>query len=366
MSQRFKILIIILTLFSFECTAEAQLLQDKTVMDLVKTDVDYIYNMQFRDAWDVYDKIVKDYPSHPIGYLLKGMIIYWENYPLLNNSPAHDSFEDNMKKCIRISEDNKKPEYQAEYLLADLCARGMLLSYYDDNGLVMEVTPLTIGTYKYIRRAFDFNSTCSDLYYFSGTYNYYREAYPKFYPVYRSLAFLFPHGNMEEGLKQLKICSVNSVVLRAESSYLLSWIYLSFENNFPESLNYAKDLFSMYPRNIVFLETLVRDLLLMKNYDEAEKLLETDSVTDNKFFLGELLVLKGILQEKKYNNNDLAVEYYNKGISDLSAYGKYGNSYTSYAYFGLSRISDGERHSLKSYRRKAMKIADFKKINFDN
>jgi hypothetical protein len=368
MSQRTRIFIfLILTLNGSVPIANAQLLQDKAVMELVKTDVDFMYNLQFKDAREVYDKIVSSYPTHPIGYLLKGMITYWENYPILNSSPAHASFEEDMRKCIRISEANKKPEYAAEYLLADLCARGMLLSYYDDNGLSMEVTPLTMGTYKYIRRAFDYNSTCPDLYYFSGTYNYYREAYPKFYPVYKSLAFLFPHGNMEEGLKQLKTCSENSVVLRAESGYLLSWIYLSFENNFPESLNYAKELFEKYPGNPVFLETLIRDQLLIKNYDEAEKLLKTVPATENKFFTGEFTILKGILQEKKYNDNNLASQYYNKGISDLSTYGKYGNAYTAYAYFGLSRISDNEaeRHSRKSYRKKAMRLADFKKINFD-
>ena len=368
MSQKFKILIIlVLTLFPGASAVKAQLLQDKAVMDLVKTDVDYMYNLQFKDAWEVYEKIVKAYPAHPIGYLLKGMIIYWENYPLLNNSPAHVSFEEDMKQTIRLSDAHNKREYEAEYLLANLCARGMLLSFYDDNGLVMDATSLTLGTYKYLRRAFDFNSTCADLYYFTGTYNYYRETYPKFYPAYKSLTFLFPHGDVENGLKQLKKCSESSVVLRAESSYLLSWIYLSFENNYPESLNYAKELFEKYPRNPVFLETIVRDHLLMKNYDEAEKLLAAAPDSANKFFLGEMIVLKGILQEKKYHNNKLAIQFYNKGISDLSAYGKYGNSYTAYAYFGLSRINDeGDRHSHKFYRKKAMKLADFKKINFDN
>lgn len=367
MFQRFKILILFLLIFRGASVAEAQLLQDKAVMDLVKTDVDYMYNMQFKEAWEVYEKIVKAYPSHPIGYLLKGMITYWENYPLMNNSPAHASFEEDMKHSIKLSEAHNKHESEAEYLLADLSARGMLLSFYDDNGLVMDVTSLTMGTYKYLRRAFDYNSACNDLYYFTGTYNYYRETYPKFYPVYKSLAFLFPHGNVEKGLNQLKTCSESSGVLRAESAYLLSWIYLSFENNYPESLKYAKELFEKYPGNPVFLETVVRDQLLMKNYDEAEGLLAAAPDSVNKFFNGEMTVLRGILQEKKYHNNKLAIQYYNKGLKDLSVYGKYGNSYTAYAYFGLSRIIDdaGDRHSRKSYRKKALKIADFKKINFD-
>ncbi len=369
MPQKFKVLIfMVLMLFQGTPPAKAQLLEDSTVLALVKENIDFIYNFQFKDARAVYEKIVKKYPGHPIAYLLKGMMTYWENYPMLNTSPSHFSFEEDMKECIKLSEAKERKEYEAEFLLADLCGRGMLLSFYDDNGLTMDVTSLTLSTYKYLRRAFDFTSTCTDLYYFTGTYNYYREAYPKFYPVYKSLAFFFPRGDMEKGLEQLKTCSEKSIVLRAESSFLLTWIYLSFENNYPESLYFAKELINEYPENPVCLETIIRAQLLMKNYNEAEKLLSANPQEENKFFQAQLTILRGILQEKKYHDNNLAMQYYLAGIRDISAFGKYANEYMAYAYFGLSRISDntGDKHSHKSYRKKALKLADFKKINFDN
>ena len=153
---------------------KAQLLQDTTTLNLVKADVDFIYNLQFDNAKETYEKIIKSYPTHPIVYLLRGMMTYWENYPILHTSSKHVPFEEDMRECIKLSEKNVNPDYEAEYLLADLCARGLLLMFYDDNDLIMEVTPLTISTYKHLRRAFDFTSTCTDLYYFTGTYNYYR------------------------------------------------------------------------------------------------------------------------------------------------------------------------------------------------
>ena len=77
--------------------------------------------------------------------------------------------------------------------------------------------------------------------------------------------------------------------------------------------------------------------------------------------------MKGILQEKRYLDNKLAQQYYYKGINDISIFGRYGNEYAAYAYFGLSRISEdnGEKHTRKIYRKEALKLADFKKINFD-
>jgi hypothetical protein len=347
---------------------DAQLLQDSAALKLVKEDIDYIYNLQFNEAREVYPKIVSLYPGHPIVLLLKGIMTYWENYPMLHTNPSHIAFEEDMRQCIKLSEANKNPYHEAEYLLADLCARGMLLTFYSENDLIMEVTPLTISSYKCLRHAFDFTEVCTDLYYFSGVYKYYREAYPKIYPVYRSLALLFPPGNMETGLKELQKAALNSVVLRAESYTMLTWIYLCFENKYPESLYYCKTLYEKYPGNELFLNTCIRNLLLMKNYSEAERLLTSRTSTEgNKFYQAQLMILKGILQEKKYLDNKLAQQYYSTGINEISVFGKYGNEYAAYAYFGLSRLSEGkdEKRTRKIYRREALKLADFKKINFD-
>jgi hypothetical protein len=345
-----------------------QLLQDSTVLKLVKVDVDLIYNSKFDNARENYGHIVEFYPNHPIVYLMRGIMTYWENYPMLHTSPLHTSFEADMHECIRLSEKNTNPDYEAEYLLADLCARGMLLMFYADNDLIMEVTPLTISTYKYLRRAFDFTSACSDLYYFTGVYKYYREAYPKIYPVYKSLAFLFPHGDIETGLKELQNASLNSIVMGAESFYLLTWIYLGYENLPMESMFASKTLHEKYPGNLLYFDTYLRNLMIVKKYDEAEKLISASTGEEvNTFFQAQLIILRGILQEKKYHNYKLAQQYYNEGISEISLFGSYGNEYAAYAYFGLSRISedDGDKHTRKTFRKEALKLADFKKINFD-
>jgi hypothetical protein len=273
-----------------------------------------------------------------------------------------------MRLCIKMSETNKNPTHEAEYLLSNLCARGMLLMYYADNELLTETIPLTLTTYKYLRRSFDFASVCEDLKYFTGVYDYYREAYPKVYPIYKSLALLFPAGNMESGLKELQLAARNSVVLRAESSFLLSYIYLNFENNYPEGLSYCKTLHELYPENALYLALYIKNLLLMKQYDEAEKLMLTSSREEgNKYLQVQLTIFKGILQEKKYRDNKLAQQFYNQGIHDINVFDNYGDEYAAFAYYGLSRISlsNGDKQTSKIYRKAAMKLGDFKKNNFD-
>ena len=347
---------------------EAQLLKDTAVLNLVKKDIDYIYNLQFVEARDLYSDIITAYPEHPVVYLLRGMITYWENFPLLNTNPAKASFEEDLRKCIKISEENSNPDHEAEYLLANLCSRGFLLMFYSDNDLVMEVIPLATSTYKYLRHSFNFTSECADLYYFTGMYNYYRDAYPKAYPVYKPLTVLFPAGDMETGIKELNIAAAQSIVLRAESSYLLTYIYVNFENDFLQAFKYSRPLHEYYPENVHFLAVYLRNLLLLKRYDEADQLIGSlPEESANRYFQAQLNIFKGLLMEKKYLDNKTAQQYYNKGISDISLYGDYADEFSSYGYFGLSRISDanGEKHASKMYRKEALRLADFKKLNFD-
>jgi hypothetical protein len=112
----------------------------------------------------------------------------------------------------------------------------------------------------------------------------------------------------------------------------------------------------------------IKNLLLVQNYDEAERLIMSTGPNDNNgYYQAQILILKGLIQEKKYHNNKLAEQYYNNGIRQISKSGAYGNEFAAYAYFGLSRISgaEGDKERRKNYRKQATKLADSKKIDFD-
>jgi hypothetical protein len=345
----------------------AQMLQDSACLKLLKKNIDYTYNLQFREADEVFSQIKSLYPEHPIVYLLKGIITYWKNYPLVQANPPHVSFETDMRQCIKLCESAHDTVYESEYLLANLCARGMLLMYYADNDLSFELVPLASGTYKYIRNSFDYNTSSIDLNYFTGLYNYYREAYPAAHPIYKSFSFMFPSGDLENGIKQLQRSAQNAVFLRADSYFSLAWIYLYYEDKYPESLYYCKTLHELYPDNSEYHAMYIKNLLLMKRYDEAEIQIKVSEKKAKEYYLAQITIFKGILYEKKYKDNKTAQEFYNKSIPEFNSYGGYGNEYASYAYYGLSRISvaNGEKQAGRIYRNMAEKLSDFKEINFD-
>ncbi len=349
--------------------ANGQVLKDSASINLIKKGIDYVYNFEFNRAEKVKAELNRLYPGHPVNRLFNGMITYWKNYPLTSTSPARKSFEEDMRKSIDLCEKSKDASFEAEILLVNLCARGLLLLYYTDNYLSLEVFPLATSTYQCVRRSFNFTTYYSDFYFFTGVYNYYREAYPEAYPVYKTLAFLFPKGDKVKGIEELKIVADNSIVLKAESYTFLSSIYLSFENNYRQATFYSKSLHYIYPANPEYLGAYIKNLLLIKEYDEAEKeMISTDSRLSNPFFKAQVTIFNGILQEKKYHNTVRAQELYNKGIKEIEAFRSYGNEYAAYAYFGLSRISqvNGDVNSEKTYRRLALKLADFKNIDFDD
>jgi hypothetical protein len=371
MKGRYKISIKLVLLFFGLSSASlnAQMLKDIDALMLLKKDVDFIYSLQFDSAENISKKINKSFPGHPVTYLLSGMMNYWKNYPLIPSSATRSGFENDLRKCIELCEKKSDTSHTTEYLLGNLCARGLLLLFYSDNELSGDVFPLAISSYKYIRQAFSYPSSYSDFSFFTGQYNYYREAYPEIHPIYKPLAILFPKGNKALGLKELKEASEKSIFLKAESFTFLTFIYTGYENNFQEALNYIKSLHDLYPANPQYLAMYIKNLLLVKQYEEAESLIRSSGQQiSNSYYQAQLDIFKGILQEKKYKDYKQALEYYNKGITGLSNYGCIGDEFAAYGYFGMSRISQfsGDQPNKKIYRKKAIDLAEFKNIDLDN
>jgi hypothetical protein len=359
---------IVLLLFLATGLINAQILRDPFSLNLVKVSIDNIYNLRLGEARDACRKLSLTYPGHPVVYVLKGMITYWENYPLLPSSPAFVSFENDLRKCIELCQEKKNPADEAEFLLANLSARGMLLLYYTDNDISKEVIPLAVSTYQYIRHSFDYTSYYTDFYFFTGLYNYYRVAYPEAYPAYKTLAFLFPKGDKIKGLEDLHIAETRSLLFKAESSSFLSAICLSFENDFEKAFQHSKYLHELYPFNTQYLSMFIKNLLLIKRYDEAENhIMYLTSLNVNSYYAAQIAIFNGILQEKKYHNTKMAEQFYSKGISMMSAIGYFGNEFAAYGYFGLSRIRklSGDNSAANNYLKKANDLADFVKVNFN-
>jgi hypothetical protein len=328
----------VLFLLLISVTGRAQILRDTSTINLIKKGIGRIYNLEFKDAEAILTKLNVQYPGHPASYLYKGILIYYRNYPLLPANSESKNFEQQLQTGIQLCEAEEGWLDDPERLLIDLCSRGLLLLYYSENDLNREVIPMVISTYKCVMKSFEFTSVYPDFCYFTGLYNYYREAYPESHPVYKPVAMFFRSGDRERGMKELQYSAENSIVLNAESYSILSWINIYFEKNYPKALDYSKTLHRRYPSNLLFRSEYLKTLLLLKKYDEAEKLMSLPATGNNSYYTAQLAIFNGLIQEKKYQNIKEAERFYTRGINDLKKFNERGKEFREFGNKGLKRL----------------------------
>jgi hypothetical protein len=361
-----SIYIVIICLFLFKGELKAQMLQNHSTVELIKKGIDHIYNLEFDSAEEILNKLNSDYPGHPATFMFKGLMIYWQNYPLTPLLPVYKGFEYQLHTCMLVCESQKGWMDDPEKLLLDLCARGLLMLFYSENDMSGEIYPMAGLTYKCIRKSFQFTSVYADFNYFTGLYNYYREAYPEHHPVYKAIAFLFPQGDKEKGLEELRNAAENSIFLKAESYSILSWICMHYENNYRDALFYSRTLFEKYSSNLTFRGEYLKNLLLLRNYDEAEKIIQSAEVTNNAYFLGQMDIFKGLIREKRYHDYTLAENLYNEGIRYMKTLGDRGEDYRTYGEDGLKRIRNLKAGKEPGKKRREKDTSDFNDLSFDS
>ncbi len=319
-------------------TTIAQLFSDSTAINLVRKGISNIYNREYTKAEDVLNEINARYPGHPATYLYKAILIYYKEYPLIPLNSEFKGFENQLRASMRLCEATNGWLNDPEKLLIDFCSRGLLMLCYTENGMSNEVIPIALTSYKCVRKSFQYKSVYPDFCFFTGLYNYYREAYPEHHPVYRPIAMLFPHGDRATGLKDLQNAAENAIVLKAEAYSILSWIYIEYEKKYPIALEYSRTITGEYPANLLFRGEYLKNLLLLKEYDEAENIIGKSDREQHAYFQGQLAYFKGIIQEKKYRNYELAAKYFQDCSTAMKPFGTRGKEYTDYSAGGLKRI----------------------------
>jgi hypothetical protein len=362
---------IVLILIALLQTAHSngQVLQNAQAMEQIRKGVNHIYNCEFEQAQAIARYLVNKYPDHSVSYLFRGLIIYWQYFPIIPGSQASQQFEKTLQKGLEIAEQRlKAKKSDPENLLSAIGNAGLLLLFYADNGLSGKVISMAPKTYQWVMSSFDFTHSFKDFYFVTGLYNYYREAYADAHPIYRPIMAFFPHGDKNLGLKQLRIASDSAIFLKAEAVNFLSGIYQSFEHDPAHAILYSRKLRDAFLQNPQFKAGYIRDLLVIRNYGEAESLVKSIPYSSlNAYHQAQADIFTGIIQEKRHKNMKAAETLYWSGINKIEAYGEFGREFCAYAYFGLSRIyhKAGNARASRQYRKQARDLSDYDHVNFD-
>lgn len=348
------ILFVISATFVF---AQTPLLKNSESVNALRTTLDQIYNFQFEEAEKRIENQEHHLGIHPANFLIRALLIYWRDRPLIPGSEMYLQYEIYLKEAIDLSESFIDREtLQMEGMFYSMAGNALLAELYSEEGVGFKVINAAKKSYKYLKSGKERMEEFPDFYFSTGLYNYYREKYPELYPFYKSFMWLFARGNMEQGIEQLKMAEQSGVFSRVEATIYLFHIYLRYENNPEMAYPYARKLVENYPKNLKFISHLIEVLVGMNQFDQAERWLYLLNRAERPVFRMAAMLFTAIICEKR-NQLDEASRLLEKAFALHEELRSSNFHYLSMLYATEARVAD-KRNNMelaREFYKKALK-----------
>ncbi|MBN1637630.1 MAG: DUF3808 domain-containing protein [Ignavibacteriales bacterium] len=245
--------------------------QDKNFDELVQIGIKQIYNLQFMEAGKTFAEVRNLYPNDPAGKFFEAMILWWRIMLDFDEERLDNLF---IKKLNEVIEDcdkilDKEPDNVNAMFLkgGSLGFRGRLAtvreSWIDAAYDGKDALPL-------VYKAYELDPQNVDVQFGLGIYNYYAAVIPEKYEFVKPLMLMFPSGNKNKGLTQLKNAATNGKFTKAEAKYFLMTLYYGFEEDYESAMKYAKQLKNEFPDNPTFEKYYGRILIKQSKFTEAK------------------------------------------------------------------------------------------------
>jgi tetratricopeptide (TPR) repeat protein len=240
---------------------------------LVKTGINQIYGIQFNEAENTFNTVIKEYPTHPSGKFFKAMITWWRILLDLNNESLDQQFYDQLDEVISMCDDildkNDKNTDAMFFKGGALGFRGRLRSIRESwfKAAMDGKDGLSL-----VFKSYSINPQNVDVQLGFGIYHYYADVIPQKYPAVKPFMVLFPKGDKYKGLKELENVASSGRYTRIESRYFLMTLNYQFEENMNEARKWANILLNDYPNNPNFQKYYGLTFVKENNYYEAAKI----------------------------------------------------------------------------------------------
>ncbi len=246
-----KLFVIFLLLFSKNLLFSQSGNTDWTrVHYLTVQGIDYLYNMEFDKSSVKFDELRRTVPNDPRGYFFNA-IQYYFLYSLERKREYFDRFFELSDKVIAICDkliEQNENDYTSKFYLAGIYGyRGLL--YQIDNSILKAIWDGKKG-FGLLKQIVKEKPDMYDAYLGTGLFDYLLAKIPKSYAWV--LGMLGYSGNVENGLRQLKIAEEKGIYTKQEARFYLSQ-FLFFEDRNDEAFYYIKKLIREYPENSLFL-----------------------------------------------------------------------------------------------------------------
>lgn len=273
--MKLTVLIVAIAIFcSAAPSARAQWTFMKSDGDsLLQLGIQNIYNVQFNEAHDYFQKVIDLYPDHPSGYFLDAMIEWWK-INIDRKNMAYDAaflskIDHVLGVCNKVLANDKTNITSLFFKGGALGFRGR---YYASRERMLDAA--NDG-----KDALDILIACQkiapgnhDIMLGTGLYNYFAAVLPEKYPLLKPVMVFFPSGDKTLGILQLKAAAQKARYAKVEAQVVLYQVYYDFEKSPTEALPYARELYARFPRNPYFHRAFGRCLVTEGSLDTLELL----------------------------------------------------------------------------------------------
>lgn len=310
--------------------------------------IDAMYNFEFKKAHNHFHYLQKQYPWHPLPYLLKGLNYWWQIVPDYTNKQWDDGFLAYMDTTKYLAEKVKENYNEIEgafFLAAAYAFEGRL---YSERREYRKAALASGKSLKYLEECRGYETYSPELLFGDALFNYYAEWIREEYPLLRPIMMFFPKGDKVKGIEQLKEVARNAFYSRTEAQYYLMRILASEEKDIRGALQVSKYLHDQYPDNPYFHRYYARLLYqsgqhasvarvskdILAKIDSAQSGYEANSGRYACFFLGH--------SYEKRGNYSEARSYYLKGLTFAEQANATKMGYYFFSLLHLGRIAEAE------------------------
>jgi len=329
----------------------AELIKDEEFRPVLLAAIDSAYNFQFEGSRKILESWENKYPDHPIWTFWKGFILWWKMLPDLESHQWDKKFFNTMEKSsYQAAQILKEYPNHVDGIIIQSASLGYMARMHANRRDWIKAMQIGRNALNAFERLKKVDPTMSDIPFGDGLYSYYMAYVPETYPVVKSISWMLPDGDKQEGIEGLEKAAEEGLLTQGEAYYFLGNIYLNYEDKPEKAIGYLNKLIKKYPRNNYYARALIHAYINAGEKLQAKVLTERwiqhwDFENDP---LGNVMKEELYALSARFNapDNKKAVVYAAKQVGALSneLYGGYNRPMQQMAhyYHGLVLYKQGD------------------------
>ena len=301
---------LLLLLLSLSPAARAQTQFEITpeVDRLLRDGLNQMYRYDLKEADESFDKLVRRFPEHPIGYMHKAEVVWWHALRDNKNPKLEADFEQYTDLAINkgdhLLKKNPKDFYALLYVAGAYGNRTRYNVYIKKS--YYRAMRAGIKGYDFVGPAQTLRPKYVDCLIGTGAYNYFAGSIPTLMKLF---SWMFTQGgDKEKGIQQLELAAQKGEYGQIAAKMVLLGVYYN-EKRFEDYQRLVSGLIEQFPTNPVFVMWLADFHIRQGRLDEGNQKLtllldKGKAAARSKLSLAQIHYEKGRTLLERQNGTD--------------------------------------------------------------